>query len=109
MELAFFFFPQTSQGHNILPQPGLEPGSSDSEPSALTTGLNWTKCVWSYDHTVIRSYSSTSKFFQLDGLLLFCTIMGLCELRCELDFLAHISQSLLVKFAWLHGRKFKVV
>ena len=29
----------TSQGHNALPQPGLEPGSSDSEPSALTTGL----------------------------------------------------------------------
>ena len=28
----------TSQGHNALPQPGLEPGSSDSEPSALTTG-----------------------------------------------------------------------
>ena len=33
------FFPRTSQGHNALPQPGLEPGSSDSEPSALTTGL----------------------------------------------------------------------
>ena len=28
-----------SQGHNTLPQPGLEPKSSDSEPSALTTGL----------------------------------------------------------------------
>ena len=33
------FFPRTSQGHNALPQPGLEPRSSDSEPSALTTGL----------------------------------------------------------------------
>ena len=30
---------RTSQGHNALPWPGLEPGSSDSEPSALTTGL----------------------------------------------------------------------
>ena len=36
-ELAFF--PRTSQGHNALPRPGLEPGSSDSEPSVLTTGL----------------------------------------------------------------------
>ena len=33
------FFPRTSQGHNALSWPGLEPGSSDSEPSALTTGL----------------------------------------------------------------------
>ena len=36
-ELAFFS--RTSQGHNALPRPGLEPESSDSEPSALTTGL----------------------------------------------------------------------
>ena len=28
-----------SQGHNALPRPGLEPGLSDLEPSALTTGL----------------------------------------------------------------------
>ena len=27
-----------SQGHNALTLPGLEPGLSDSEPSALTTG-----------------------------------------------------------------------
>ena len=33
------FFFRTSQGHNALHRPGLEPGSSDSEPSALTTGL----------------------------------------------------------------------
>ena len=38
-ELNFRFFSRTSQGHNALPGPGLEPGSSDSEPSALTTGL----------------------------------------------------------------------
>ena len=35
---ARIFFSRTSQGHNALPWPGLEPGSSDSEPSALTTG-----------------------------------------------------------------------
>ena len=37
-ELAFCFS-RTSQGHNALPRPGLEPVSSNSEPSALTTGL----------------------------------------------------------------------
>ena len=36
--VVHIFF-RTSQGHNALPQPGLEPESSDSEPSALTTGL----------------------------------------------------------------------
>ena len=34
-----FFFSHTSQGHNTLPRPGLEPGSSNSEPSALATRL----------------------------------------------------------------------
>ena len=33
---ARIFFPTRL---NVLPRPGLEPGSSDSEPSALTTGL----------------------------------------------------------------------
>ena len=33
-KLAFFF-----PAHNALPRPGLEPGSSESEPSALTTEL----------------------------------------------------------------------
>ena len=37
---ARIFFSCTSQGHNALPRPGLEPRLSDSEPSALTTG--WT-------------------------------------------------------------------
>ena len=32
---ARIFFSRTSQGHNVLPRPGLEPGSSDLEPSAL--------------------------------------------------------------------------
>ena len=36
---ARIFFPRASQGHNALPRPGIEPTSSDSEPSALTTGL----------------------------------------------------------------------
>ena len=30
-----------------------------------------------YGRTVVRSYGRTSKFFRLDGLLLFCIIMGL--------------------------------
>ena len=112
-----FFFSCTSQGHNALPRPGLEPRSSDLEPSALTTGLldkacprySWPLMLEVAPCTVVWLYGCTSKFFQLDGLLLFCIIMGLCELCYELNFLAHISQSLLVKFAWLHGRKFKVV
>ena len=71
MELAFFFS-CTSQGHNALPRPGLEPRLSDSEPSALTTG--WTteqshgigvpavqltmhvKSSTLYGHTVVQSY-----------------------------------------------------
>ena len=114
---ARIFFSRTSQGHNALPRPGLEPRSSNSEPSALTTGLldkacpqySWPLMLEVAPCTVVWLYGCTSKFFQLDGLLLFCIIMGLCELCYELNFLAHISQSLLVKFAWLHGRKFKVV
>ena len=31
---ARIFFSRTSEGHNVLPRLGLEPGSSDSEPSA---------------------------------------------------------------------------
>ena len=31
----------------------------------------------SYGRTVVRSYGRISKFFLLDGLLLFCIIMGL--------------------------------
>ena len=34
-----FFLSRTSRGHNVLPRLGLEPGLSDSKPSALTTGL----------------------------------------------------------------------
>ena len=37
-ELAFFFS-RTSRGHSALSRPELEPGSSDSEPSALTIAL----------------------------------------------------------------------
>ena len=36
---ACIFFPRTSQRHNTLPQPGLVPRLSNSEPSALTSGL----------------------------------------------------------------------
>ena len=65
---ARIFFSRTSQGHNALPQPGLEPGSSNSEPSALTTGLlnkavklvcpwyNWPGMLKVALCTVVRSY-----------------------------------------------------
>ena len=85
---AQFFF-RMSQGHNALPQSGLEPGSSDSEPSALTTGLLnkamalaclqyiWPLMLKVVPCTIVWWYGRTSKYFQLDGLLLFCITMGL--------------------------------
>ena len=101
---SHFFF-HTSQGHNTLPWPVLEPESSNSEPSALTTGLldkavalacpwySWPRMlkvapcmvvqsygrtvVQSYGHTVVQLYCHTSKFFWLNGFLLFCIFMGL--------------------------------
>ena len=65
---ARIFFSRTSQGHNALPRPGLEPRSSDSEPSALTTGLldkavalacprySWARVFKVAPCTVVRSY-----------------------------------------------------
>ena len=35
--------------------------------------------VRSYGRTVVLSYGRTTKFFQLDGLLLFHIVMGLCS------------------------------
>ena len=64
-----------SQVHNALPQPGLEPGLSDSEPSALTTGLlnkamalacprySRPRMLKDAPCTVVQSYGRTSKFF----------------------------------------------
>ena len=88
-ELAFFFS-HPSQGHNALPWPGLEPGSSNSQPSALTTGLldkavalvcpwySWPCMLKVTPCTVVQSYGCKSKFFRLYRLLLpFCKIMGL--------------------------------
>ena len=61
-------FSRTSQGHNVLPRPGLEPESSDSEPNALTTGLlnkavslacprySWPRMLKVAPCTVVRSY-----------------------------------------------------
>ena len=43
-------------------------------------------------HMVVRSYGRKSKFFQLDGLLLFGIIMGLCSASSairEYDFFIH--------------------
>ena len=80
------FFLCMSQGHHTLPWPGLEPGSSDSEPSALTTGqsrgvgmptIQLTMHVKSstlYSRTVIQSYSHTvvqPNFFGLMGYYYF--------------------------------------
>ena len=83
------FFSHMSQGHNALLWPGLEPGLSDLEPSALTIGLlnkargmpavqltAHVKSSTLYSRTVIWLYIQI--FFWLDGLLLFCIIMGLC-------------------------------
>ena len=65
---ARIFFSRTSQGHNALPRPGLGPGSSDSEPSALTTRLldkavalvcprySWPRMLKVAPCTVVRSY-----------------------------------------------------
>ena len=62
MELAFFFS-CTSQGHNALPRSGLELGSSDWEPSALTTVLldkAVKPCIcyiaWKGEHTSLRRW-----------------------------------------------------
>ena len=105
---ACIFFPCTPQGHNTLPQPGLEPRSSDLEPSALTTGLlnkgvtlacpqySWPHMLKVAPCTVVQLYGCTSKFFQLDGLLLlFCIIMGLCSASSA------ISSSLLCNHIFL--------
>ena len=87
-----FFFPTRL---NALPRPGLEPRSSDSEPSALTPGLldkavgltcpryTWPRMLKVAPCPVVRSYGRTSKFVRLDGLLLFCIIMGLLKLRYD--------------------------
>ena len=40
--------------------------------------------------TVVRLYGRTSKFFQLDGFLLFCIIMGLCSVSSA-DNAVHYS------------------
>ena len=80
-ELKLILNKLNSQGHNALPRPGLEPGSSDSEPSALTTGQSRGVGVPAVQLTThVKSstlYGRTSKFFPLDGLLLFFIIMGL--------------------------------
>ena len=90
---------RTSQGHNAFPWPGLEPRSSDSEPSALTTGLldkamalacpqySWphmfkvAPCtvVWSYNQifsawwvtTILHNYGATLCKFRHDKFSLF--------------------------------------
>ena len=65
---ARIFLSCTSQGHNALPRPGLKPGLSDSEPSALTTGplnkamalvclrYSWPCMLKVASYTVVLSY-----------------------------------------------------
>ena len=74
--------------HNALPRPGLEPGSSDSEPSVLTTGQSRGVGVPAVQLTthVKNSTLYGRKFFRLDGLLLFCIIM---ELRSASSAIIH--------------------
>ena len=93
-----------SQEHNALSWPGLEPRSSDLEPSALTTGppdkAMALACLW-YSRpcmskvapcTVVQSYGRMGVLsynqIWLDGLLLFCIIMGL---RSTSSAINHIS------------------
>ena len=89
LKRSWHFFSCTSQGHNALPRPGLKPGSSDSEPNALTTALldkavalacpwfSWPRMLKVAPCKVGRTVVSPN-FFRLDGLLLpFCIIMGL--------------------------------
>ena len=102
---SHFFFFCLSPGHNTLPQPGIEPGFSNSEPSALTTGQSCSigvPVVQLITHVKSStlyywSYSHKSKFFQLDGLLLpFCIIKGLCS-----------ASSAILKFMW-HKTSFSI-
>ena len=89
----------------------LEPGSPDSKPSTLTTGLlnkavalvclrySWPCMLKSSTlcgRMVVRSFGHTSKFFQLDGLLLFCIIMGY-TLRA---LLSSNTTPMLLNFLW---------
>ena len=85
-------FSRTSQGHNALPRPGLEPGLSDSEPSALTTGLldkvvalacpryNWPWMLKIVPCTVVRSYIQIFSAWWVITIL-YNYGATLCELR----------------------------
>ena len=86
------FFSRTSQGHNAFPWPGVEPGSSDSEPSALTTGLldkavalacpqySWPRMLKVAPYTVVRSYNQISSAWWVTTIL-YNYGATLCELR----------------------------
>ena len=69
--MIYRFGSRTSQGHNALPRPGLEPGSSDSEPSGV--GVPAVQLTTHVKSSTLygRLYGVKSKFFRLDGLLLF--------------------------------------
>ena len=89
---SFFFFSRTSRGHNALPRLGLEPGLSDSEPSALTTGLldkavalayprySWPSMLKVAPCTVVRSYIQIFSAWWV-ATILYNYGATLCELR----------------------------
>ena len=88
------FLSRTSQGHNALPRPGLEPGSSDSEPSALTTGLldkavaltcprySWPRMLKVTPCTFVRSYIQIFLAWCVT-IILYDNGATLCELRYQ--------------------------
>ena len=79
------FFSRTSQGDNALPRPGLEPGLSDSEPSAPTTGLldkavalalaclqySWPRMLKAAPCMVVRSYNQIFSAWWVTTILYF--------------------------------------
>ena len=98
-----------SQEHNALSWPGLEPRSSDLEPSALTTGppdkAMALACLW-YSQpctlkvapcTVVQLYGRMGVLsynqIWLDGLLLFCIIMGLHSASSALNHIFSCEKS----------------
>ena len=100
---ACIFFSRTSQGHNALPRPGLEPGSSDSEPSALTTGLlnkavalacprySWPRMLKVAPCTVVRSYIQIFSAWWVTTIL-YNYGATLCELRYKYIYFACLGQ-----------------
>ena len=121
------FFSRTSQEHNALPRPGLEPGSSDSEPSTLTTGLlnkvvalacprySWPRMLKVAPCMVIRSYGRTvlRSYIQIFSAWWVTTVLynygaTLCELRYQYKYclIKTIKHNLAFLYFSEHWRKY---